>query len=219
MRSIAYHRIHLVNRKTAIVAKMTLHVGIRSKRETGEYVGYPFLVIVLGSVILRQHVLWQVNELRQFLAIGRRVGQGIMKFLSRKKKSDSKLEMWQRQARYFRLKLGGAAFKKLEGLWCGSGVFWSFSHKELLGVNSHTCSKRMLSVSSSCVNSLPTNFSFFVKKMLSVCHCQRMRNSTGFLGWIGREFIRGNFENKQCWVLSANSGTLHHIPQTCSSKK
>ncbi len=29
MRSIAYCRIRLVNRKTAIVAKMTLHVGIR----------------------------------------------------------------------------------------------------------------------------------------------------------------------------------------------
>ena len=57
MGSIAYRRICLVNRKTAIVAKMTLHVGISSKQEAGEYVGYPFLVILLGSVVLRQRVL------------------------------------------------------------------------------------------------------------------------------------------------------------------
>ena len=31
MRSIAYHQICLVNRKTAIVAKMTPHVGISSE--------------------------------------------------------------------------------------------------------------------------------------------------------------------------------------------
>jgi hypothetical protein len=31
MRSIAYRRIRLVNRKTAIIVKMTLHVGIRKK--------------------------------------------------------------------------------------------------------------------------------------------------------------------------------------------
>jgi hypothetical protein len=57
MRSIAYCRIHLVNRKTAIVAKMTPCVGINSKREVGEYVQYPFLVILLGCVVLRLRVL------------------------------------------------------------------------------------------------------------------------------------------------------------------
>jgi hypothetical protein len=57
MRSIPYLRIRLVNRKTAIVANMTLNVGISSKREVGEYVRYPFLVILLGSVVLRQRVL------------------------------------------------------------------------------------------------------------------------------------------------------------------
>jgi len=57
MRSIAYRRIRLVNKKTAIVAKMTPHVGINSKREAGEYVRYPFLVILLGCVFLRLRVL------------------------------------------------------------------------------------------------------------------------------------------------------------------
>jgi hypothetical protein len=57
MQSIAYRQIFLVSRKTDIVAKMTLHVGISLKREAGEYVGYPFLVILLGSVVLRQRVL------------------------------------------------------------------------------------------------------------------------------------------------------------------
>jgi hypothetical protein len=38
MRSIAYCQICLVNRKTAIVAKITPHVGINLKREAGEYV-------------------------------------------------------------------------------------------------------------------------------------------------------------------------------------
>jgi hypothetical protein len=37
MQSIAYCQIRLVNRKTATVAKMTLHVGISSKLEAGEY--------------------------------------------------------------------------------------------------------------------------------------------------------------------------------------
>ena len=57
MRSIAYRRIRLVNKKTAIVANMTLHVGINSKQEAGEYVRYPFLVILLGCVFVRQRVL------------------------------------------------------------------------------------------------------------------------------------------------------------------
>jgi len=57
MRSIAYRRIRLVNKKTAIVAKMTPHIGIKTKREAGEYVRYPFLVILLGCVILRLRVL------------------------------------------------------------------------------------------------------------------------------------------------------------------
>jgi hypothetical protein len=57
MRSIAYHRICLVNRKTVIVAKMTPHLGINSKREAGEYVRYPFLVILLGCIVLRLCVL------------------------------------------------------------------------------------------------------------------------------------------------------------------
>ncbi len=57
MRSITYCRICLVNWKTAIVATMTRHVGISSKREAGEYVQYPFLVILLGSIVLRQCVL------------------------------------------------------------------------------------------------------------------------------------------------------------------
>jgi hypothetical protein len=34
-----------------------------------------------------------VSELSQILAIGRRMGEGLMKSLSRKKKSESKLEM------------------------------------------------------------------------------------------------------------------------------
>jgi len=38
MGSIAYRRIRLVNKKTAIVANMTLYVGINSKQEAGEYV-------------------------------------------------------------------------------------------------------------------------------------------------------------------------------------
>jgi len=46
--SIAYCRIRLVNKKTTIVAKMTPHIGINSKWEAREYVGYPFLVILLG---------------------------------------------------------------------------------------------------------------------------------------------------------------------------
>ena len=58
MRSIAYCRICLVNRKTANVAKMTLYVGTSSKQEAGEYVGYPFLVILLGYVVLGLRVLW-----------------------------------------------------------------------------------------------------------------------------------------------------------------
>ena len=53
MRSITYHQICLVNGKTAIVAKMTPLVGINSKREAGEYVRYPILVIPLGCVVLR----------------------------------------------------------------------------------------------------------------------------------------------------------------------
>ena len=57
MRSIAYRRIRLVNKKTAIVAKMTPHIGINSKREAGEYVRYPFLVILLGCVTVRLRVL------------------------------------------------------------------------------------------------------------------------------------------------------------------
>ncbi len=57
MRSIAYCWIRLVNRKTAIVAKMTPLVGINSKGEAGEYVQYPFLVILLGCVVLRLRVL------------------------------------------------------------------------------------------------------------------------------------------------------------------
>jgi len=57
MRSIAYRRIRLINKKTAIVAKMTPHVGINSKWEAGEYVRYPFLVILLGCVVLRLRVL------------------------------------------------------------------------------------------------------------------------------------------------------------------
>ena len=56
-RSNAYRRNRLVNRKTAIVAKMTRHVRIGSKWEAGEYAGYPFLVILLGSIVLRQRVL------------------------------------------------------------------------------------------------------------------------------------------------------------------
>ena len=44
------------------------------------------------------------------------MGEGLMKSLSRKKKSESKLEMWQWQARYSWLKFAGATFKKLEGL-------------------------------------------------------------------------------------------------------
>ncbi len=58
MRSIAYRRICLVNRKTAIAAKMTLHVRIRLKQEAGDYVQYPFLVSLLGCVVLRLCVLW-----------------------------------------------------------------------------------------------------------------------------------------------------------------
>ncbi len=57
MQSIAYRRICLVNRKTAIVVKMTPPVGIETKREAGEYVQYPFLVILVGCVILRLRVL------------------------------------------------------------------------------------------------------------------------------------------------------------------
>jgi hypothetical protein len=57
MQSITYCRIRLVNRKMAIVSKMTLHVGIRAEWEVGEYVQYPFLVILLCSVILMQRVL------------------------------------------------------------------------------------------------------------------------------------------------------------------
>jgi len=57
MRSIAYRRIRPVNKKTAIVANMTLQVGINSKQEAGEYVRYPFLVILLGCVFVRQRVL------------------------------------------------------------------------------------------------------------------------------------------------------------------
>ncbi len=57
MRSIAYRRIRHVNKKTAIVAKMTPHVGIKSKREAREYVRYPFLVILLGCVTVTLRVL------------------------------------------------------------------------------------------------------------------------------------------------------------------
>ncbi len=57
MRSIVYCRIHLVNRKTAISAKMTPHAGINSKREVREYVRYPFLVLLLGCFVLRLRVL------------------------------------------------------------------------------------------------------------------------------------------------------------------
>jgi hypothetical protein len=45
MWSIAYHRIRLVNRKTAMFAKMTLKVGISEKWENRSYVGSGFLVI------------------------------------------------------------------------------------------------------------------------------------------------------------------------------
>jgi len=51
-RSITYRQNHLVNRKTAIVVKMTLHIEIRSKWEEGEYVQYPYLVILFGRVFL-----------------------------------------------------------------------------------------------------------------------------------------------------------------------
>jgi hypothetical protein len=61
MQSIAYHRICLVNRKTAIITKMTLNIGISSKLEAGEYVGYPFLVILLSSVVLR-HMFYLGQE-------------------------------------------------------------------------------------------------------------------------------------------------------------
>jgi hypothetical protein len=56
MRSMAYCRICLVNKKTAIVAKTTPHVGINSKQEAGEYVRYPFLVVLLGCIVLRLRV-------------------------------------------------------------------------------------------------------------------------------------------------------------------
>ena len=66
MRSIAHCWIRLVNRKTAIVAKMTLHVGIKSKREVGDYVRYTFLVILLGCIILRLRVLRYIStEIRE----------------------------------------------------------------------------------------------------------------------------------------------------------
>ncbi len=45
MWSIAYHWIRLVNRKTAMIAKMTLKVGISEKWENHVYVGSGFLVI------------------------------------------------------------------------------------------------------------------------------------------------------------------------------
>ena len=44
--------------RISIVAKMTPNVGINSKREAGEYVRYPFLVILLGCVTVRLRVLW-----------------------------------------------------------------------------------------------------------------------------------------------------------------
>jgi hypothetical protein len=62
MRSIAYRCNRLVNRKTAIVVKMTPYVGISLEREAGESVQYPFLVILLGSVVLRQRVLRYVDR-------------------------------------------------------------------------------------------------------------------------------------------------------------
>ena len=45
IRSIEYRLICLVNRKTAMVAKMTLKVGISEKWENCSYVGSDFLVI------------------------------------------------------------------------------------------------------------------------------------------------------------------------------
>ncbi len=53
------------------------------------------------------------------------MGKGMMKALSCKYKSDLKLEMYQRQARYFGLKFGGKAFFSFEGL-CGGVLFSLF---------------------------------------------------------------------------------------------
>ena len=47
-RSIAYLRNCLVNRKTAIIVKMTLHVGIRKKYKYRSYTRYQILTIPLA---------------------------------------------------------------------------------------------------------------------------------------------------------------------------
>ncbi len=47
----------LENRKTNMLFKQLTCVGIRQEREAGESVQYPFLVILLGCVILRLRVL------------------------------------------------------------------------------------------------------------------------------------------------------------------
>ena len=56
MQSISYCWIRLVNRKTAIVAKMNPHIGINLKWEAGEYVLYPFLVILLTFPLMHSSV-------------------------------------------------------------------------------------------------------------------------------------------------------------------
>ncbi len=55
--SIAYRRNHLVNRKTAIVVKMTLHLGIREKWEVQRMYDPHFLAKGLKPVRLRPRVL------------------------------------------------------------------------------------------------------------------------------------------------------------------
>jgi len=56
--SITYHQSCLVNRKTAIVINMSLHVGICGIQEVEDYdVRYPFLVILLNCVHLMPRVL------------------------------------------------------------------------------------------------------------------------------------------------------------------
>jgi len=78
MRSIAYCRIRLVNKKTAGIANITPHVGINSKQEAGEYVRYPFLVILLGCVVLRLRVLRypKTKHLELYTGVGISVGIG-----------------------------------------------------------------------------------------------------------------------------------------------
>jgi hypothetical protein len=94
-----------------------------------------FLTVLLWNILARfnlplsfwvphpVHLLHNKRSNNNNLAIEQRMGEGLMRSLSCKKKSDLRLEMWQWQARYSRLKFVSVAITKLEDLCTGIPKF------------------------------------------------------------------------------------------------